>query len=420
MSFSKLTPRKDSARSISSVSSRSISIRSAKSSTVNSPRVQKKNENVDNWQEAEVRERSMSKLGEDKLAFEKSPQTPLAETSKDNDKKEEKSNEIIKSETEIDQSQAEEPTTSKITEEEEKKIKESILEDIKDLGLKSINSGDIESKGDNEKSETTEFLTAVAQANKITDNLEQKSETLESSDEDKTDCEDKIEEERENEQEKLSSDTSEETPDNKKSLEKKSQENDKSPKKIPTKHTRKYPSNRGKKVLRTVVTLMSLTRKKQPKLYRTKNSDGSYSDSYKSYKMHKFKENKSLSSDLYMSKLLLENTYKMSPDIIFPQLKIEKLIYSVLEDNLRTMRYVGENMGRVTKMLTDVLRERAKSIRLERYKLITWVVISQKDKGDIRIVSRGLLDQKTDNYATSVYENSSLICVASVFGIYLD
>ncbi|CAD5119670.1 DgyrCDS8264 [Dimorphilus gyrociliatus] len=408
MSYSRLTPRKDSARSTSTLSSRSISIRSVKSSVVNSPREQGKSSSTPvKREEPEIVERPTSRIGEDKLAFDKSLKTPLSDTSKEDDKKEEESNEIvtqtIKNEAEIDQGEKE-----RIEREDE--IRETILNDLKDLGITSLAADDEEDKRDAEKSETNELLSAVAEANKLSDAYNEKNENFNSSDENNY-ADDKIDEEKEKVDESSNSPPSEgeDTDEDKKSVHNKRVKGDDPAKKKPTRYLRKYPSNRGKKVLRTVVTLMTLTKKKQPKFYRTyKSSDGSYSDSYKSYKMHKFKETKSLSSDLYMSKLLLENTYKMEPDTVFPQFKIEKLILSVLEESLRTMTYDGIHMGKVTKMITEVLKEKVKSMRLERYRIITWVVISQKDKGDLRIVSRGLLDQKTDNYATAVFENSTL------------
>ena len=139
----------------------------------------------------------------------------------------------------------------------------------------------------------------------------------------------------------------------------------------------------------------------------------------------RFKDDKSgslRSSDRHpiRPRIQLENTYKMKPDEQFEVDVVQKIIKNVLENYLEHQEYDGLLMGQKTRTLADMIKEKVKSLRYDRYKIISWVVIGQKGCNDVRIASKGLWDKHNDTYADAVYENRSLYAMGVCYGIYQE
>ncbi len=128
------------------------------------------------------------------------------------------------------------------------------------------------------------------------------------------------------------------------------------------------------------------------------------------------------SSEVYPPKehFQLENTYKMEPDKHFPVGKVEKVIQEVLEHHLQDVDYDPTMAGVKAKTLSDMIKDRVKSLKADRYKIISWVLITQRGKNTIHVASRGLWDNENDTYAESVFENSTLHAVGTVFATYQE
>ena len=130
------------------------------------------------------------------------------------------------------------------------------------------------------------------------------------------------------------------------------------------------------------------------------------------------------SSDLYPSQrkpiVQYENTYKLAPECSFLPKKVEGVISSVLEEELKDMTYEGQEMGSLSRSLADIIKERVKALNLPRYKIISWVMICERQKNSMRVASRGLWDTEYDNYACSVYENNTLHATGMVYALYQD
>ncbi|GFR72640.1 Tctex1 domain-containing protein 1-like [Elysia marginata] len=74
----------------------------------------------------------------------------------------------------------------------------------------------------------------------------------------------------------------------------------------------------------------------------------------------------------------------------------------------------------MTKVLSDEIKERTKALNIERYKLVVCVVMGERKDQGIMISSRAAWDAKLDSYATFTFQNKSLFCTASVYGVYAE
>ena len=129
------------------------------------------------------------------------------------------------------------------------------------------------------------------------------------------------------------------------------------------------------------------------------------------------------STDLSIGKglpIYKENTYKLEPDRKFQQEKAETIIAETLREHLTGRTYECARMGQDTRMLSDIIKERVKGLKLERFKIITYVTISEKHKFDMKMVSRCIWDAEFDTYASSTFENPSLTAIGMVFAIYQE
>ena len=116
----------------------------------------------------------------------------------------------------------------------------------------------------------------------------------------------------------------------------------------------------------------------------------------------------------------LENTYKTEPDEHFETHEVQKIIQNVLEKYLEHQEYDGPLMGQKSRTLADMIKEKVKALRYDRYKIITWVVIGQKGCNDIRIASKGIWDEDNDTYVEAFFENRSLYALGVCYGIYQE
>lgn len=116
----------------------------------------------------------------------------------------------------------------------------------------------------------------------------------------------------------------------------------------------------------------------------------------------------------------LENTYKMGPDKKFEVKPIENIINKVLADQLEEEKYDPKSSKQMTKTLSTIITNRVKALGYARYKIITIVTVGEIANHGVRIASRCLMDQQTDNYASGSYKNTSLFGCATVYGMYYE
>lgn len=127
-------------------------------------------------------------------------------------------------------------------------------------------------------------------------------------------------------------------------------------------------------------------------------------------------------SNFYNRRLFpVENTYKINPETFFPQKQVEAIIKSILEENLSKVIYASENIGVLSRHISELIKHQVGKLRIERFKIVVWVSIhDRKSGGDIRIASRCLWNDSCDNYASEKFENETLSAVANVYAIYYE
>jgi hypothetical protein len=118
----------------------------------------------------------------------------------------------------------------------------------------------------------------------------------------------------------------------------------------------------------------------------------------------------------------LENTYRTEPTsgAGFDQPRVERFLLELLEMRLKTERYEARNCSSLTTSLADVIKARMKKMGFSRHRLVVHVVVGEKRDQGLQACGRCVWDEKTDNFVTITYENSSLFVVASVYGIYYE
>jgi len=116
----------------------------------------------------------------------------------------------------------------------------------------------------------------------------------------------------------------------------------------------------------------------------------------------------------------LENTYKMSPDAKFQVKPVKELIDNVLKEQLEEETYDAKSSRQMAKTLSTIITNRVKALDFKRYKIVTTVTVGQIADQGIRVASRCLMDQETDQFASGSYKNASLFGVATVYGFYYE
>ena len=118
----------------------------------------------------------------------------------------------------------------------------------------------------------------------------------------------------------------------------------------------------------------------------------------------------------------LAPTYKMLPD---PGKKVnstqvERLIITVLTDRLQEYEYSRYTAPKFAKVLSNLLLDRMKELDFPRYKYVINVLITENRKQGLKVTSRCVWDQDSDQHATGQYTRATFIAVVSIHGIYLE
>ncbi|XP_038066593.1 tctex1 domain-containing protein 1-A-like [Patiria miniata] len=118
--------------------------------------------------------------------------------------------------------------------------------------------------------------------------------------------------------------------------------------------------------------------------------------------------------------VLLEPSYQVYPQQKFGEFRgtISDILEQMIPETLARMPYDARVCSRQAKALAGDIQERVKDLGIERYKLITVVHIGEIQQQSIRVCSRGIWDVEVDSSVTYQYQNASLYCVATIFGIY--
>ncbi|CAF2978115.1 unnamed protein product, partial [Rotaria sp. Silwood2] len=114
------------------------------------------------------------------------------------------------------------------------------------------------------------------------------------------------------------------------------------------------------------------------------------------------------------------NTYRMEPDneYRFRPYKLQAKILEVLVEQMKDQTYNPTTVNELVKSVSRSVHQLMKNFQLPRYKIVIQTVIVQKFDQVLRIGSRCLWDQKTDNMLSVNYETKDMIAVVTIHAIY--
>ncbi|KAL0486843.1 Tctex1 domain-containing protein [Acrasis kona] len=122
---------------------------------------------------------------------------------------------------------------------------------------------------------------------------------------------------------------------------------------------------------------------------------------------------------------IYENSYRMDPKPgeKFLKAAVEAKANEILEKELNAEVYNANTSLQISKDIAGKLLAQIKvliEMNYPRYKFIVQVTITSATGQGLRIASRCLWDPKKDNFATAIFKNSSLKCVAMIFGCFYE
>ena len=126
-------------------------------------------------------------------------------------------------------------------------------------------------------------------------------------------------------------------------------------------------------------------------------------------------------SDTHLEKRY-EPTYQLGPSekTKFSSDKAEQIIKATLEAYLKEKKYDAKKFPALCRSLSELIKERVKAAGFSRYKLVSYVLITENQGQSARCASRCLWQSENDNFATATYESDDFTAVGSIFATYYD
>ncbi|KAJ6635456.1 Dynein light chain Tctex-type protein 2B [Pseudolycoriella hygida] len=106
----------------------------------------------------------------------------------------------------------------------------------------------------------------------------------------------------------------------------------------------------------------------------------------------------------------LEETFKGSA--------VKEIISSVLSNILEDQIYSNDKIPEWISKIADDINTQVMNLNMKRYKHIVQTVVVQKGAG-CRYISRCRWDSECDSQVTNYFTNESMVCIVTVFGVYL-
>lgn len=115
-----------------------------------------------------------------------------------------------------------------------------------------------------------------------------------------------------------------------------------------------------------------------------------------------------------------EPTYRMQPNNKFNSNRVYETIKEIVDQDMKGFKYDSKSGAEKCKELSDYIKVRIKTLRFDRYKLVSLVIMGDIRDQSILVSSRCTWDVKMDNCATYTWKNDVMFCNATVYGIYFE
>ncbi|XP_067877209.1 dynein light chain Tctex-type protein 2B-like [Heterodontus francisci] len=107
-----------------------------------------------------------------------------------------------------------------------------------------------------------------------------------------------------------------------------------------------------------------------------------------------------------------------NPQQRFSTSLVREFLEEYLPGKLRGVAYSPALAGRLSKEMSDEIKEFAKGRLPPRYKLVCIVTLGERSSENALVTSRALWDCYADTFVSHCYESGTMFCVASVFALY--
>ncbi|XP_066503126.1 dynein light chain Tctex-type 5-B [Hoplias malabaricus] len=111
--------------------------------------------------------------------------------------------------------------------------------------------------------------------------------------------------------------------------------------------------------------------------------------------------------------------YQTAPHKRFPSDVLRSVMNNIVEARLTSVEYTS-NCSVIARELSDSIKEAAKNLSYERYKLISYVAIGQLRDSDVICSSRGVWCQTADTFTEYIFKNDQLFALCILFAVYQE
>lgn len=113
-------------------------------------------------------------------------------------------------------------------------------------------------------------------------------------------------------------------------------------------------------------------------------------------------------------------TFSLRPDHQhrFRPAEIKPIVRSILTNRLEEQQYKTDEIQSISKEIADTIRDKIRSLDLDRYKILVNCMIGEQRGEGLRAGCKMFWDSDTDDYLEEVYMNNDLFAVVTVFGVY--
>lgn len=115
-----------------------------------------------------------------------------------------------------------------------------------------------------------------------------------------------------------------------------------------------------------------------------------------------------------------ENTYKLIPDCKVHEGKVRDIILAALKDNIKETKYDPKMCGQRCQLISEVIKERMKTLNLDRFKIVCLVMIGQIFDQSMLVTSRCLWNHNFDKSLSVEYKIGDIIAMGLVFAVYTE
>ena len=116
----------------------------------------------------------------------------------------------------------------------------------------------------------------------------------------------------------------------------------------------------------------------------------------------------------------LENSYRVDATVTFPEKQAEAVVKEVLEEKLTARPYDPKIGNDLATDMANAIKTRVKALLVPRFKVVSFVVVGQKENAAVQTASRCMLNPKLDKFAEYSLTVGGMYAMAVVYALYQE